>query len=261
MTIQLVGSSYNKILVVPYRNVWIQSSQRYSLKIKLNANGNYISNRRLLENKHKSFSANISSSSSPSTVNIDENLLTNEYGWNVRRLNEKDFDEMKRVAYIQAEAFHVQFALFDDLFFQFFQAEVLSGLIYKLKNSAPDRYACLVAEASTGSKLVGIVDVTAMRDADVVQHLAGGQEYLYVSGLAVSKMFRRQKIASALLKACDVLSVIWGCQYLVLRAYEDDYGARTLYSQAGYRVVSADPPWFTSWIGRKRRVLMIKTNM
>lgn len=68
---------------------------------------------------------------------------------------------------------------------------------------------------------------------------------------------RRQKVGSVLLKACDVLSNLWGFKYLVLRAYEDDVGARRLYTKAGYRVVSSDPQWMT-WIGRKRRVLMIK---
>lgn len=55
-----------------------------------------------------------------------------------------------------------------------------------------------------------------------------------------------------------MLSLRWGFEYLVLRAYEDDLGARKLYTNAGYEMVSADPPWTTTWIGRKRRVLMIK---
>lgn len=55
-----------------------------------------------------------------------------------------------------------------------------------------------------------------------------------------------------------MLSVEWGFEYLALRAYEDDLGARQLYSSAGYRVVSGDPPWLSTWFGRKRRVLMIK---
>lgn len=114
------------------------------------------------------------------------------------------------------------------------------------------------ANSESKTKLVGVVDVTALRDEAVLQHLQGADEYLYVSGLAVSKRFRRRKIGSCLLKSCEMLSVLWGFKYLVLRAYEDDLGARTLYANAGYRVVSRDPPWLTSWIGRRRRVLMIK---
>ncbi|XWS62251.1 hypothetical protein CRYUN_Cryun07bG0194300 [Craigia yunnanensis] len=132
--------------------------------------------------------------------------LASECGWKVRRL-EEDQDEMRKVAQIQAEVFHHPMAFFDDFFFQFFKAEVLAALIYKLRNSPPSR---------------------------------------------------RRKIGSCLLKACELLSVFWGFKYLVLRAYEDDFGARTLYTNAGYRVVSGDPPWMTSWIGKRRRVLMIK---
>ncbi|KAK3230077.1 hypothetical protein Dsin_001958 [Dipteronia sinensis] len=126
------------------------------------------------------------------------------------------------------------------------------------------KYACLVAEPATNSsresqgKLVGVVDVTVQRDTPVLQHLQGAKEYPYISGLAVSKSFRRRKIASVLLKACDMLAILWGYEYLVLRAYEEDLGAETLYSKAGYHVVSGDPPWLSSWIGRKRRVLLIK---
>ncbi|XP_077231625.1 acyl-CoA N-acyltransferases (NAT) superfamily protein [Tasmannia lanceolata] len=191
--------------------------------------------------------------------------LVSEFGWRVRRLVE-DEDEMRRVAQVQAEAFHVPMPLFNDLFFQFFEAEVLAGLIYKLRNSPPNRYACLVAEPTDASAslqksqrgLVGVVDVTVLRDEAVLKHLDGVEEYLYVSGIAVLRDFRRKKVATVLLKACDLLSLLWGFDYLALRAYEDDSAALRLYSNAGYKVVSGDPRWMTTWIGRKRRVLMIK---
>ncbi|XP_042504612.1 uncharacterized protein LOC122081526 isoform X2 [Macadamia integrifolia] len=191
--------------------------------------------------------------------------LVSEFGWKVRRLVEEE-DEMRRVAQVQAEAFHDPVILFNGLFFEFFKAEVFSGLVYKLRNSPPDRYACLVAEAADTSNtkpespegLVGVADVTVLRDEVVLRHLEGAEEYLYVSGIAVSKDFRRRKVATALLKACDMLSLLWGFNYLALRAYEDDLAAHKLYGNAGYRVVSGDSPWLPSWIGSKRRVLMIK---
>lgn len=51
----------------------------------------------------------------------------------------------------------------------------------------------MVAENDQDSpkQLVGVVDVTVMRDQDVLQHLPDeAQEYLYVSGIAVSNAFR-----------------------------------------------------------------------
>ncbi|KAI5654612.1 hypothetical protein M9H77_31799 [Catharanthus roseus] len=203
-------------------------------------------------------------------------LLINEHGWQVRRMVETE-DEMRTIARVQAEAFHEPAIIFNDLFFEFFQAEVLAGLLYRLRNSPPNRYACLVAKPAADSSsdqeepssadqeirdLVGVVDVTVLRDADVLQYLRPeADEYLYVSGIAVVRKLRRQKVATALLKACDVLAMIWGFEYLVLRAYEDDWGARKLYSNAGYEVVGGDPSWLTTWIGRRRRILMVKRSI
>ncbi|GAB2271893.1 hypothetical protein Dimus_006722 [Dionaea muscipula] len=197
-------------------------------------------------------------------VVVDEGSLVSEHGWMVRRMVEEE-SETRKVAQIQAEAFHEPVAFFNDLFYQFFQAEVLSALLYRLRNSPPDRYACLVAQPLTGREasvmvqpqLVGVVDVTVQRDEDVLEHLEGAGEYLYVSGIAVSNSFRRQKVATVLLKACEMISILWGHEYLVLRAYEDDRGARALYENAGYRVISGDPSW-VSWLGRRRRILMFK---
>ncbi|XP_062159958.1 GCN5-related N-acetyltransferase 10, chloroplastic-like [Alnus glutinosa] len=210
-------------------------------------------------------STTLSSSADQKVGSVGHDHLVNDFGWKVRRLVEKA-DEMRMVARVQAEAFHVPVALFNDFFFDFFQAEVLSGLAFKLRSSPPNRYACLVAHEATitnisdsQKQIVGVVDVTMLRDKNVLDHLPPqAEEYLYVSGIAVLKAFRRRKIARVLLKACDVLSTMWGFEYLALRAYEDDLGARKLYASAGYQVVSGDPPWLTTWIGRKRRVLMIK---
>ncbi|XP_031490980.1 uncharacterized protein LOC116258049 [Nymphaea colorata] len=191
--------------------------------------------------------------------------LVIENGWRVRSLVQRE-EEMRSVADVQAEAFYSPMAFFNGFFFEIFKAEVLAGLLYRIRNSAPNRYACLVAEtdnkpesqAVTYPRIIGVVDVTVLRDDSVLQFLDDADEYLYVSGIAVLTAFRRRKVATVLLKACDLVAMLWKFDYLVLRAYEDDVGARKLYSTAGYRVVAKDPLWMTSWIGRRRRVLMIK---
>uniref|UniRef100_A0A0D9WXH7 N-acetyltransferase domain-containing protein n=1 Tax=Leersia perrieri TaxID=77586 RepID=A0A0D9WXH7_9ORYZ len=195
----------------------------------------------------------------------EEGYLAREGEWGVRRMGRVG-EEMRRVSLVQAEAFHVPVALFNDFFFDFFKAEVLSALIYRVRNSPPDRYACLVAE-ETGvtsqlsqapfEKIVGVVDCTVQDENDVLRNLQGVDEYFYVSGIAVLPSFRRRKVGTALLKACEALALQWRHRFMALRAYEDDDGARGLYSKAGYRVVARDPGWVT-WVGRRRRVLMIK---
>ena len=56
------------------------------------------------------------------TVNSEKQIeyLVCDYGWKVSRLVEKA-DEIRKAVKVQAEAFHVPVALFNDLFFQFFQ--------------------------------------------------------------------------------------------------------------------------------------------
>jgi hypothetical protein len=52
-------------------------------------------------------------------------FLVCEYGWRIRRLI-MNADEIKMAADVQAEAFHVPVALFNNLFFQFFKVLLLS---------------------------------------------------------------------------------------------------------------------------------------
>lgn len=62
-----------------------------------------------------------------------------------------------------------------------------------------NRYACLVAEPTASvpeheDGVVGVVDVTVLSEEAVLQHLPGAEEYLYVSGIAVSERFRSTSI-------------------------------------------------------------------
>ena len=50
----------------------------------------------------------------------EERYLAREAGWGVRRMG-RIGEEMRRVALVQAEAFHVPVALFNDFFFDFFK--------------------------------------------------------------------------------------------------------------------------------------------
>jgi hypothetical protein len=46
-------------------------------------------------------------------------------------------------------------------------------------------------DQDSSKQLVGVTDVTVMRDQDVLQHLPDeAQEYLYISGIGVSNAFR-----------------------------------------------------------------------
>ncbi|KAJ7565825.1 hypothetical protein O6H91_02G076800 [Diphasiastrum complanatum] len=193
------------------------------------------------------------------------------YGWKVRDFDPQNEDDLRAVADIQATAFYTPFSIFNDFLFSIFKAEVLSALLYKIRHSLPKRYTCLLAEPvnnelilhavsskETNSKVVGVVDLTALGEREIVKHLYGTDEYLYLSGLAVESAYRRKSVATLLLQASDMKALDWGFKYLVLHAYEDDAPARRLYSRAGFQVICEDPLWTSKWLGRQRRVTMAK---
>lgn len=51
--------------------------------------------------------------------------------------------------------------------------------------------------------VVGVVDVTVLREKAVLRDLPGAEEYLYVSGIAVSESFRSTSI-SPLHSSCSI---------------------------------------------------------
>lgn len=57
-----------------------------------------------------------------------ECLVNDNYGWKVRRMIETE-QEMRKVAAVQAEAFHQPLFFFDDLFFEFFQVHSKHSLL------------------------------------------------------------------------------------------------------------------------------------
>ncbi|KAI5065782.1 hypothetical protein GOP47_0018406 [Adiantum capillus-veneris] len=186
-------------------------------------------------------------------------VLFNAHGWTALRANHDDLDMLKKFSQVQAEAFHAPFPFFDDFFFSVFKGEVLSSLLHKIRHAGPKRFACLVAVPDylqgEETKVVGVVDAAAMADRHVLNCLPGVDEYLYISGMAVDTTYRRQKVATVLLQACDLTAMEWGFEYLVLQAYEDDKAARLLYARAGYTIISIDPLWLSQWLGRRRKDL------
>lgn len=63
----------------------------------------------------------------------EERYLAREAGWGVRRMGRVG-EEMRRVALVQAEAFHVPVALFNDFFFDFFKVCITSNAFICTRN-------------------------------------------------------------------------------------------------------------------------------
>ncbi|KAB2596811.1 hypothetical protein D8674_040091 [Pyrus ussuriensis x Pyrus communis] len=140
--------------------------------------------------------------------------LVSEFGWKVMSLF-RNGGELRKAAYVQAGAFMISSSPSSSFLLFFLYGDILLLAFF------------LLIKIKYFIKLVGVADVTVSRDQAILQYLPSrAPEYLYVSGIAVLKSFRRKKMATVVLKACYTLSVKWGFEYLAVRAHEDDFGAR-----------------------------------
>lgn len=204
-----------------------------------------------------------------STKPFDETQLAKGYGWCVRTAAP---DDLRAVASLQSEVFYEPSAIpaLDGFFFSLFKAELLDNLLRKVRNYPPRRHACLVAlldgqvelrpppGAPSEGPILGTVDLTAVADSGALCHMEGAEEFLYISGMAVASTHRRLRGATVLLEAAEALAAGWGFKFVALHVHEDNEGARCLYQRAGYVDVASDAIWATTWLGRRRRVLMAK---
>lgn len=102
------------------RNTWLKSTQECSCKASAT-----------LVNRKNARGAGVqcSATADGEVVGVLDGYLARGFGWGVRRMVSVG-DEMRRVAEVQAEAFHEPLALFDNFFFEFFKVTCLL-LLYK----------------------------------------------------------------------------------------------------------------------------------
>lgn len=77
------------------------------------------------------------------------------------------------------------------------------------------------ADTSLSSSVVGVVDITVQTENSVLRHFPGVEEYLYVSGLAVSKAQRSLSLSTSSLSSSWLMLLIWNL-ILVHEQEEED---------------------------------------
>jgi ribosomal protein S18 acetylase RimI-like enzyme len=79
----------------------------------------------------------------------------------------------------------------------------------------------------------------------------------YISSMAVDKNFRRQGVASALLKAAEVCVEQAGLTGMYLTALQRDEAAQQLYLRAGFEVLSRQQPGPIAFLNIHRQALKV----
>ncbi|WP_069790097.1 GNAT family N-acetyltransferase [Cyanobacterium sp. IPPAS B-1200] len=120
-------------------------------------------------------------------------------------------------------------------------------------------YCCIIAvipaTTTEAEKIVGTVEVSQRRLYGWTQK----QKFPYISNLAVKKEFRRQGIATQLLKKCEEIAQNWGHDNLSLHVLAENKTGQTVYLQNGYTIKQEETNLYSLFIKNKRRLLLEKS--
>jgi ribosomal protein S18 acetylase RimI-like enzyme len=169
--------------------------------------------------------------------------------------------DLPSLAEVLARSFHTQDGPMGWMY-PLMRMGIYEDLRQRLNSKSP-RQVCLIAVPATRSiastlspqPLVGTVEV-AQRQGLFWQFRQ--TRYLYVSNLAVQADYRRQGVARQLLRACDRVAIEWEIPDLYLHVLENNYGARQLYAQAGYRLEKTDVGLSSLLLGQPRQLFLHK---
>jgi ribosomal protein S18 acetylase RimI-like enzyme len=168
--------------------------------------------------------------------------------------------DLPSLAEVLARSFHTQDGPMGWMY-PLMRMGIYEDLRQRLNSKSP-RQVCLIAVPATRpivsalspQPLVGTVEV-AQRQGLLWQFR---HRHLYVSNLAVQADYRRQGIARQLLRACDRVAIEWKIPDLYLHVLENNYAARQLYAQAGYRLERTDVGIGSLLLGQPRQLFLHK---
>lgn len=123
----------------------------------------------------------------------------------------------------------------------------------RMQNNFPygdSKHSMLVAVSNADNgTLVGFVDIDAR---DPKTKLPMNPPRPYLSDLAVDIYWRRKRIASALIVACEMIVESWGEDYLHLRVESVNEPALNMYARLGYSFVEHH------WFGKKDTTMLLR---
>ncbi|WP_267383173.1 GNAT family N-acetyltransferase [Cyanobacterium sp. uoEpiScrs1] len=135
-----------------------------------------------------------------------------------------------------------------------FRLEINEDLRIRFRAHSP-YYCCLVAMISNGTSndfqelVIGTVEITLGSRLH--------SQSLYISNLAVSHSYRRQGVAKYLLQKCEQVALEWGYNSLGLHVLENNYPAKQLYLNYGYKLQKTESTW-KGWLFKTPRRLFLQ---
>lgn len=208
----------------------------------------------------------------------EEFIYTINDCWRVRPLSKDNDEEIRKVARLQTESFHVgnPIPFIDMTSKRFFGAEVLAELRKKVKYNDAEVFTIFVIEpihvgASAGdttngyqverTKVCGVIEVSLINEKEILQVLQSYdpdvKQFSYISSMCIEPAYRRKGAASALLTAAEKRIGVWNYDQAILQVHQDNGAAIALYERCGYEVIQQDAAWL-AWLNMRPRLLMRK---
>jgi ribosomal protein S18 acetylase RimI-like enzyme len=175
----------------------------------------------------------------------------------IRHANLKDIQQMSDIL---TRSFHPPIGLMY-WFYPLLKLGVCEDIRTRLRSSSP-HYNCLVATKSGNQlstakqEIVGTVEISLRK----AYHWYHCKQYIYIANLAVNPNYRRQGIATKLLRKCEQIAYSWGFESIYLHVLDNNNQARKLYFNNHYKIKQIESN-LLNWFGNKPQRLLLEKKL
>jgi len=162
-------------------------------------------------------------------------------------------DDINKIAEVLTHSFH-DFNRFMCWLYPLMKMGIAEDLRDRIYKNDP-HYHCFIA-VNEDKKIIGTVELSLKT---TYNYLTREKKYPYISNLAVTKNYRRQGVASKLLKECETLAKSWQFDSLSLHVLAENKTGQTVYLQNGYTVKEVQIDLYSLFLTNKRRLLLEKS--
>lgn len=183
-----------------------------------------------------------------------ESGLYNQKGFHHRPLPAQiefrpaQLDDREAIAKLLSASFHRHLGT-DSWLYWLLYLSIQSDLKQRLQRRKSG-YDCWIAIAD--GAIAGVIEL------ELKQDWPWQTAYPYCSNLAVAEAWRRQGLASQLLRQAEQTAQSWGSSQVYLHVLESNYRARSLYTKQSYSLQKRDRTWQAWMTGGSWRLFLSK---
>lgn len=172
-------------------------------------------------------------------------------------IRQAKLNEVSEIGEIITQSFHPLVGI-TSWFHPLLKLGVCEDLRSRLRSPTPD-YTCLVAIKLSNQAMLQKQDIVGTVEISMRTgyYWYFRKQYTYIANLAVSEKYRRQGVATQLLRKCEQVAYSWGFGEIYLHVLDSNEQAKQLYFNNDYKIKHAESNLF-SWIGNNPSRLLLE---